>query len=122
MLALRPELNDLMRFAFLTTHGKGFVHSQLNTLIKSLPTVLTRCRQRVGVASGDILDVINAWPEDRRQRAYDVIAEIEEQVGHATCMIDCPECLVKSFACAARSISHPAAPLPGFCTICIFMS
>ncbi len=32
--------------------------------------------------TGDILDVINRWPEEQRKQAYATIAEIEEEVGH----------------------------------------
>ena len=37
-------------------------------------------RRRAGVLSGDILDVINTWPEPRQTKAYQAIAELEEQV------------------------------------------
>lgn len=36
-------------------------------------------RRRVGITTGDILDEINSWPEDRRQQAYQAIADIEEE-------------------------------------------
>jgi hypothetical protein len=43
-------------------------------------------RRKVGVLQGDILDAIAAWPPSEQQRAYQAIAEVEEQVrcrGHA---------------------------------------
>jgi hypothetical protein len=34
----------------------------------------TEMRKRIGVPpGGDILDIINAWPEDRREQAHKVI-------------------------------------------------
>lgn len=32
-------------------------------------------------ATGDILDVINKWPEEQRKKAYATIAAIEGEVG-----------------------------------------
>jgi hypothetical protein len=37
-------------------------------------------RRRVGVTTGDILDVINSWPHDRRVHAHKVLADFEDQV------------------------------------------
>jgi hypothetical protein len=37
-------------------------------------------RSKVGVLQGDILDVISSWPQAEQERAYQAIAEIEEQV------------------------------------------
>ncbi|KAG2433471.1 hypothetical protein HYH02_012589 [Chlamydomonas schloesseri] len=67
-----------------TSNGKpilrGVVFDMDGTLLK--PVIdFAEMRRRVGVTPemGDILDVINTWPEERRAQAYATIAEIEEQ-------------------------------------------
>ena len=48
------------------------------------PPGLIRCifcrRRRVGVMSGDILDVIASWPADKQEKASAIIEEIEVEV------------------------------------------
>ncbi|GLI69755.1 hypothetical protein VaNZ11_014435, partial [Volvox africanus] len=68
----------------MATSGKpiarGVVFDMDGTLLK--PVIdFAEMRRRVGVLpeQGDILDVINRWPEVERARAYASIAEIEEQ-------------------------------------------
>ncbi|GFR40695.1 hypothetical protein Agub_g1286 [Astrephomene gubernaculifera] len=68
----------------METNGKpiacGVVFDMDGTLLK--PVIdFAEMRRRVGVLphQGDILDVISGWGAEERQRAYDIIAEIEEQ-------------------------------------------
>ncbi|GIM12117.1 hypothetical protein Vretimale_15537, partial [Volvox reticuliferus] len=60
--------------------ARGVVFDMDGTLLK--PVIdFAEMRRRVGVLpdQGDILDVINRWPEAKRAEAYATIAEIEEQ-------------------------------------------
>lgn len=57
---------------------RGVVFDMDGTL--TVPVLdFAQMRKRCGVVSGDILDVINSWPEQERQRAFSVIKEMEEE-------------------------------------------
>jgi HAD superfamily hydrolase (TIGR01549 family) len=57
---------------------RGVVFDMDGTL--TVPCIdFAEMRRRAGVTEGDILTVIDAWPADRRTKAYAAIAEIEEE-------------------------------------------
>ncbi|GLC38602.1 hypothetical protein PLESTB_000451400 [Pleodorina starrii] len=80
-----PNLRTCRTFASKMEPGekpvlRGVVFDMDGTLLK--PVIdFAEMRRRVGLLphQGDILDVINKWPDDERARAYATIAEIEEQ-------------------------------------------
>jgi len=66
---------------------KGVVFDMDGTLTRSAKLDFIEMRRRCGCETADILGEVDSWPEDRRQKAYEIIGEMEREALKTTTLM-----------------------------------